>query len=80
MDVCEPALEAVVVVGEAFVVEAHEVKNGRVEVVDAGSLQLPYQATGQAAMTSHRAKSSSPGLKALRRTGEDHLSSHSLKY
>ena len=31
MDVCEPALQAVVVIGEAFMVEAHEVKNGSIE-------------------------------------------------
>ncbi len=34
MDVGESSFEAVVVVGEAFVVEAHEVEDGGVEVVD----------------------------------------------
>ena len=53
MDVCEPALEAVVVVGEAFVVEAHEVKNGRIEVVNAGGVFFGFGAevvTGAVAM------------------------------
>ena len=54
VDVCEPALEAVVVVGEAFVVEAHEVKNGRIEVVNAGGVFFGFGAevvTGAVAMT-----------------------------
>lgn len=53
VDVCEPALEAVVVVGEAFVVETHEVKYGRVEVVDAGGVFFGFGAevvTGAVAM------------------------------
>lgn len=34
VDVCEATFEAVVVIGEAFVVEAEEVEDGGVEVVD----------------------------------------------
>ena len=34
MDVCQPAFDAVVLEGEAFVVEAEEVKDGGVEIVN----------------------------------------------